>query len=72
MQSDVHINVLVLEICAACDGGAGDDALCATLCAGGCGGYALFTELLEMLEVMRRVLRMLEAVEGGLCLLEAL
>ena len=59
----------VLEVCA------GGDALCATLYAGGCGGYALFMELLEVseaLEVMRRVLYTLEVVGGGLCLLEVL
>ena len=41
-------------------GRAGSDALCATLYAGDAGGDAL------------RALRMLEAVEGGLCLLDVL
>ena len=43
------------------------------LCVGDCGGCALFAGgvgVLEMLEVMHRVLLyMLEAVEGELCLL---
>ncbi len=50
-------------------GGAGVDAVCATLYAGGCGGWICLWEVLEVPEVMRRVLfRMLEAVDGTLCL----
>ena len=45
-------------------GGAGGDALCATLYAGGCGGYALFMELFEVLEVPETIRCVL------LCMLE--
>ena len=51
-------------------GGAGGDAPCATLYAGGCGGCALFAGGPE--EIRCVLLRMLEAVEGRLCLLEVL
>ena len=34
-------------------GGTGGDALCVILYAGGCGGYALFMEVSEVLEVIR-------------------
>ena len=48
--------------------------MCDTLCSGGRGGYALFmeaSEVLEVPEVIRCVLLcVLEAVEGTRCLLE--
>ena len=50
-------------------GGGGGDAPFVTMYVGGCGGCALFKEVSE---VMRRVLCMLEAVEGGFCLLGVL
>ena len=60
-------------------GGAGcaeGDALRVTLYAGGCGGWICLWDVLEVLwvrEVMRCVrLYMLEAAEGGLCLLEVM
>ena len=52
-------------------GDAGGDALCATLYAGGCEGWALFAGDVDVSEAMRYVLlSMLEAVKGELCLLE--
>src|SRR6266480_2450927 len=52
---------------------AGRDTLCAILYARGRGGWALFAEVLELLEVRRRLLLcMLEAVRDELCLLEVL
>ena len=56
--------------------GVGGDAVYATLYAGGCDGRLCLLEALEVLEVldvMRRVLLfMLEAVQGEFCLLEVL
>ena len=56
-------------------GGTGGATVCAILYARGCGRYALFMEVLgasEVLEVIRcMLLSMLEAMEGGFCLLEA-
>src|SRR6266480_3626443 len=56
--------------------GAGGATVCAILYARGCGRYALFMEVLgasEVLEVIRcMLLSMLEAMEGGFCLLEVL
>jgi len=49
-------------------GGVGGDTLYASMYAGRCGRYALFTEVLEISEVIRCVLLcMPEAVEGRLC-----
>ena len=66
-------------VCAALlAGGAGGDALYATLYTGGCGGVDLFAEGVrsasgDALSAMRCLLRgTLEAMEGGLYLLEVL
>ena len=54
-------------------GGDGGDALCAALYMDAVEGGLCLLDVLEVLEVMRRVLFcMLEAVEGGLCLLDVL
>jgi len=54
-------------------GDTGGDALYATLYAGGCGRWVVFVEVLEVVEVMRCVLLcILEAVDGAVCLLDAL
>ncbi len=66
------IRCLLLCIVRGC-GDVGVDSLCATLYSGGCGGYALFMEMLEaseVSEVMRCVLFcMLDALDVMRCVL---
>src|SRR5436189_232122 len=59
-------NAPCAALCARGGGGAGDDASCATLCSGGCGRWVPFAGGVS------EVLGVLEAVGGGLCLLEAM